>query len=146
MRSLARTAVAVLLALAGVQATAEAQTRAKPVQDRNRIDAEEIRVRPVTSLNDLIKSRRPHWLSTRGLATLRTRTTPDLLGGPALTVGVEPAIIVYVDNVRHGSHEVLRSMSTDDVDSLEYLDAMTATQRFGTGHEYGAILIRRRVR
>ncbi|MCR4339874.1 MAG: hypothetical protein NUW01_08320 [Gemmatimonadaceae bacterium] len=146
MRSLARTAVAVLLALAGVQATAEAQTRAKPVQDRNRIDAEEIRARPVTSLNDLIKSRRPHWLSTRGSATLRTRTAADPFGGPALNVGVEPAIIVYVDNVRHGSHEVLRSMSTDDVDSLEYLDAMTATQRFGTGHEYGAILIRRRVR
>lgn len=147
MNVFARTTVALLLALAGAQATADAQA-AKPrqVQDRNRISSEEIRSRPVTSLNDLIKSRRPHWLSTRGSATLQTRTQPDPFGGAPMTVGVQPAIMIYVDNVRHGSHEVLRSMSTDEVDSMEYLDAATATQQFGTGHEHGAIVIRRRVR
>jgi hypothetical protein len=61
-----------------------------------------------------------------------------------MTVGVQPMIIVYVDDVPRGSHDVLRSMSTDDVESIERLDAASATQRFGTGHEHGAIVIRRR--
>lgn len=146
MNSLLRTAIALLLAVAGIQATAEAQSKPKPAQDRNRIETDEIRARPVSSLHDLIKSRRPNWLSVRGSATLRTRSAPDPYGGAPITVGVAPVIQVYVDNVRQGSVEILRSMSTDDVDSLEHLDAMTATQRFGTGHEHGAILVRRRVR
>jgi hypothetical protein len=144
MHPFIRTAVAVFLALAGLQATAEAQARPKP--DRNQLTSEEIRARPVGSVYDLIRSRRSNWLSTRGSATLRTRAAADPYGGAPVTVGVEPVIIVYVDNVRQGTHEILRSMSTEDVESIERLDSMTATQRFGTGHEHGAILIRRRVR
>lgn len=144
MHSFVRTAVAVFLTLAGLQATAEAQ--AHPKSDRNQLTSEEIRARPVSSVQDLIRSRRPNWLSTRGSATLRTRAAADPFGGAPITVGVEPVIIVYVDNMRQGTHEILRSMSTEDVESIERLDSMTATQRFGTGHEHGAILIRRRVR
>lgn len=144
MHSLARTAVALSLALAATQATAEAQAR--PRQDREQLTAEEIRARPVSSVHDLIRSRRPHWLATRGSATLRTRSAADPFGGGQVTLAVEPVIVVYVDNVRHGSHEILRSMSTDDVEWIERLDSINATQRFGTGHEHGAILIRRRAR
>ncbi|MEX1187391.1 MAG: hypothetical protein WEA80_12445 [Gemmatimonadaceae bacterium] len=144
MHSFTRTVVAVFLALAGLQATAEAQDSRK--SDRNQLTSEEIRARPVGSVYDLIRSRRSNWLSTRGSATLRTRAAADPLGGTPVTVGIEPVIIVYVDNVRQGTHEILRSMSTDDVESIERLDSMNATQRFGTGHEHGAILIRRRVR
>lgn len=143
MISWARTAVVILLGLAVVGATAEAQTRTRP--DRSRLSSEEIRARPVSSVNDLIKSLRPGWLSARGSATLRTGTAKDDFGNAAV-VGVQPVIVIYVDNMRHGAHDVLRSMSTEDVDSIERLDAMSATQRFGTGHEHGAIVIRRRVR
>lgn len=143
MSSFPRIAVALLLALAGAEATAEAQTRTRP--DRNRITSEEIRARPVSSVHDLIRSRRPSWLSARGSATFATRTAKDDFNKP-VTVGVQPVIVIYVDDMRHGSHDVLRSMSTEDVESIERLDAMTATQRFGTGHEHGAIVIRRRVR
>jgi hypothetical protein len=146
MHSFARTAVAVSLAVAGLQATAEAQAR--PKADRNRLTSEEIRARPVTTVHELIRSRRPSWLSVRGSATFETRTVQDPYSATRkpMTVGVEPSIIVYVDAVRHGSHEVLRSMSTEDVESIERLDAASATQRFGTGHEHGAIVIRRRTR
>ena len=59
---------------------------------------------------------------------------------------VEPEIAVYVDEVRNGNQEVLRSMSLHAVDSIEYLNASSATQRFGTNHVHGAILVRRKVR
>ena len=146
MHSLARTAVALLLGLAGLQATAEAQAR--PKADRNRLTSEEIRARPGATVHDLIRSKRPSWLSVRGSATFETRTVQDPYSASPkpMTVGAEPQIIVYVDDVRRGSQEVLRSMSTDDVESIERLDAASATQRFGTGHEHGAIVIRRRTR
>jgi len=63
-----------------------------------------------------------------------------------MTFGVEPAIVVYIDNVRNGTHEALKGIRTDDVESLEYLDSSTATQQFGTGHPHGAIFVRLRVR
>ena len=144
MHPFIRTAVAVSLALTGLQASAEAQDSRK--SDRNQLTSEEIRARPVGTVYDLIRSRRSHWLSTRGSATLRTRSAADPYGGPPVAVAVEPVIIVYVDNVRQGTHELLRSISTEDVESIERLDSMSATQRFGTGHEHGAILIRRRAR
>lgn len=146
MSSFPRTAVTLLLALAGVQATADAQSRTKPRQDRDRISAEELRARPGTTISDLIKSRRPHWLSVRGSATFETRSAIDPETGKPAMFGVMPVIVVYVDNARHRSHDILRTIFTDDVESLERLDAMAATQRFGTGHEHGAIVIRRRVR
>ena len=144
MHSYVRTTVAVLLALAGVQATAEGQ--AKPKADRNKLTSEEIRARPATTVYDLIRSRRPSWLSVRGSATFETRTVQDPFSASRkpMTVPAEPTIIVYVDNVRRGSQEVLRSISTDEVESMERLDAASATQRFGTGHEHGAIVITRR--
>lgn len=57
---------------------------------------------------------------------------------------MEAEIAVYFDDVKTGSQDVLRSLSTNAVESIEYLDAASATQRFGTNHEYRAILIRRR--
>ena len=145
MHPLARTVVAGLLALTGLQATAEAQAR--PKADRNKITSEEIRSRSAATVYDLIRSKRPNWLSVRGSATFETRTVRDPYGSSQpMTVGAPPEIIVYVDDVRRGSQEVLRSMSTEEVESIERLDASSATQRFGTGHEHVAILIRRRAR
>lgn len=146
MRSSVRNAVAVVLALAGLQATAEAQAR--PGTDRNRLTSEEIRARPTTTVYDLIRSKRPGWLSVRGSATFATRTVQDPFSASPkpMTVGVEPEIIVYVDDAKRGSHHVLRSMSTEEVESIERLDPPSATQRFGTGHEHGAIVIRMRAR
>ncbi|MBA3578763.1 MAG: hypothetical protein H0W42_02150 [Gemmatimonadaceae bacterium] len=144
MKIFSRTSLLLVLALAGVQATAGAQEKPKTLQDRNRIATEEVRAQPPGSVYQLIRARRGHWLTTRGLSTLQTRSTLD----PVLettTASLTPEIIVYVDNTRVGSQESLRSINTDEVDSLEYLNAQAATQRFGTGHGHGAILIRRRV-
>lgn len=144
MHSFARTAAAAFLFIAGAQASAEAQ--AGPKADRNRLTSDEIRARPVSTVHELIRSKRPSWLSVRGSATFRTQTVQDPFNATqkGVTVGVQPMIMVYVDGIRRGSQEVLRTMSTEDVEFIERLDAPSATQRFGTGHEHGAIVIRRR--
>ena len=144
MRSFVRGALALLLVLAGAQATAGAQDKPKSLHNRNKIEADEIRAQTPGSVHQLIQSRRPHWLATRGLGTMQTRATLDPVG-EATTASLSPEIIVYVDGSRVGSQSVLRSIQTDEVDSLEYLNAQDATTRYGTGHPYGAILIRRRV-
>lgn len=144
MHSLARTAVVAMLFLAGVQASADAQARRKG--DRDRLTSEDLRARPASTVLELIRAKRPSWLSVRGSGTFRTQTVQDPYSATpqGITVGVQPTIVVYVDGIRRGSQEVLRTMSTDDVESIERLDASSATQRFGTGHEHGAIMIQRR--
>lgn len=147
MKLFARTTVALLLALAGASVTAEAQDKKKkPAYDRNKLTAEEIRAAPATSTYQLIRSRRGNWLSVRGQASMQTVSGTDPYTGGSMKVGAPAEIVVYIDNVKYGSQESLRSLSTEDVDSIEYLNATSATQRFGTGHAYGAILIRRRGR
>lgn len=146
MHSFIRTAVAVVLAVAGLQATAEAQNKPKQSRDRNRVNVEELRAAPTTTAYEFVRARRAHWLSTRGQATLATRSMTDFTTGEAAVVGVAPEVAVYLDGAKHGSQDALRSMSTDEIDSMEYLDSSAATQRFGTGHVHGAIVIRRRVR
>ncbi len=145
MRSFGLTTVAVLLALAGVQATAEAQGGTKRARDRNVLTAEEISEASASTVYELVRSKRPRWLSVRGSSTLRTSAGIDNLGQPML-YPAEAEIAVYIDDVKHGSQESLRSMSTNTVETIQYLDAASATQRFGTNHEYGAILIRLRGR
>jgi len=143
MSSLTRTTIATLVALVGLQATADAQGATRRPRDRNVLTAEEISTASVSTVHELLRSKRPRWLSVRGSSTLRTVPGKDIMGKPT-TFPVEAEIAVYFDNVKTGSQDVLRSLSTNAVESIEYLDAASATQRFGTNHEYGAILIRRR--
>lgn len=146
MHVLARAAIAVSLTLAGAQATADAQSTSRRSSDRNTLTADEIEASTSATVYQLIQQKRPHWLSPRGTSTLRTRTGTDRMTGERYERPADPQIAVYVDEVRNGSQDVLRSMSSDTVDMMEYLNAASATQRFGTNHEYGAILVRRRIR
>ncbi len=143
MNSLTRTTIATLVALVSLQATAEAQSGTRRPRDRNVLTAEEISAASVSTVHELLRSKRPRWLSVRGSSTLRTVPGKDIMGQPTV-FQTEPEIAVYFDEVKAGSQEILRTMSTNAVESIEYLDAASATQRFGTNHEYGAILIRRR--
>lgn len=145
MNSLTRSTIVTLVALVSLQATAEAQSGTKRARDRNVLTAEEISEASASTVYELVRSKRPRWLSVRGSSTLRTAAGRDNLGQP-MTYPAEAEIAVYVDDVKYGSQETLRSMSTNTVETIQYLDAASATQRFGTNHEYGAILIRFRGR
>jgi hypothetical protein len=114
--------------------------------DRSRITAAQIEARPASNVHDLIKSLRPNWFSVRGSATMQSRDAIDPYSGRSMTIPVAPEIVVYVDGIKFGVDENLRSMPTIDIELIERLDALTATQRFGTNHEHGAIVITRKTR
>ncbi len=73
----------------------------------------------------LVQRLRPVWLQIRG--------------STSFTQGSDVA--VYLDGTKVGEREALRSIRTDDIQSIEFLDAGRAQLRFGVGHENGAILV-----
>lgn len=93
--------------------------------DRNNITAEELSSTTVTNLYDFISRARPMWLRVRG---------PTSLGGAG-------GIAVYLDDAMFGLVDELRSLQPANVDRIRYLDASAAQQRFGSDHQYGAILV-----
>lgn len=96
--------------------------------DPNLITRAEIDRESPSSAYDLIQNLRPIWLRERG----------------AVSFTEETDIIVYLDGSRLGGRSELRNIYTQNIESLEFLDTRRATNRFGTGHVNGAILIRTR--
>lgn len=109
-----------MLVLVGCATTSDGVTR-----DRNRITAEEIADAPAANAFDLVQRLRPSWLRVRGAGSIHT----------------ESPIRVYVDGMSYGNLSSLRQISISDVVQLERLGAADATQRFGTGHTSGVILV-----
>jgi hypothetical protein len=99
-------------------------TKSAPI-DRNRITSEEISASAVTNALELVRQLRPRWLSERGKNSFRTQNP----------------VILYVDENRVGTVARLAEFSLNDISELHYLDAIAATQRFGIGHQSGAILV-----
>ena len=76
---------------------------------------------------DLIAQLRREYLRSRGPSSLRSLA-------PVTAV-------IYVDDMRFGELESLRTISADQIRSIQYINAADATTRFGTDHFGGAILI-----
>ena len=91
------------------------------------LTAEELREVPVTTVYDAIRRLRPNWL--------RVRSAPTT-GSP-----VPERPVVYVDGVRAGTVGILRDMRREHAVRIEYLDPSDATNRYGTGHSGGALLV-----
>lgn len=101
------------------------QNQSSPPSDRNLLTQQEIDQSASMTAYDMIRALRPHWLSQRGVSSLRT-ANPTML---------------YVNETRVGSMERLRDYAPRDLREVRFLDASQATQRFGTGHRSGAIML-----
>jgi hypothetical protein len=53
-------------------------------------------------------------------------------------------VVVYVDQTRMGGPSTLAQIPITDVKEIQYLSATDATQRYGTGHGAGAIIVIRK--
>jgi len=95
------------------------QSRASSVLGRDEIDGS-----TATNAYELVYQLRPNWMRGRGPQNLR--------GNTALPV-------VYIAHVRQGSVDVLRGLATNTLLELRYVDATTATTRYGEGHSGGVI-------
>lgn len=106
-----------LLAVACASASQSGTAR----RNRNVITAEEIQTVDASTAMDLVRRLRPSWLQFRGAR----------VGYP----------VVYLDGGRLGELSMLAQIQTEGVAEIRYLSASDATQRFGTGHSAGVILV-----
>jgi hypothetical protein len=112
------------LVLAGAACGGRSAAPERPSHSRV-LTYEQIHTYNASNALDLIRALRPVWLQKRGQQSLN----------------FEGDIMVYLDNVRYGTVQVLRSIPTTGITRIEYFDASAATQRWGTGHSHGAIAI-----
>ena len=78
------------------------------------------------SLFEVVQSLRGRWLQTRGPQTL--------LGRPG-------EVQVLVDDMRMGGVDALRSLKTDNVVSISFVDPVAAGQRWGGKYAQGTIVV-----
>jgi hypothetical protein len=121
---MSRTMPALALAVA-VAATACATTgEHQPTGNPNMLTSEQIEQSTATNAHDLVQNLRPRWLQVRGMHGAPTGQTA-----------------VYLDGARFGEIDSLRRINTRSIGSMRFLNPTEATNRFGTGHGHGAILI-----
>lgn len=85
-------------------------------------------VKAATTTSDaylLIQKLRPNWLRQRGVSSINNPSPR----------------VVYMDNMRLGGLGSLRQIPVASIERIRFLDSREATQRFGTGHVNGVILI-----
>jgi hypothetical protein len=123
-RPVLATTLAMLLALSTACAGASGSARG-PRRDPNVITREELASRPFASLFEAVEMLHSNWLQTRGT---------DSINQPS-------QIWVYLDGTRLGGIESLRTLTPSSIMSVQRIDAVTATGRWGIGHGQGVILV-----
>lgn len=98
----------------------------------NRLTADEIAEGTALTAYEAVQYARPQWLRPR---SLRAGSTPAMGGSD------RAGPVVYLDGVRVGTVDELRRLRADVVAVIEYLSPSDATNRFGTNHDTGAILV-----
>lgn len=119
-----------LIVLFMVGCASSGETRDRERRDRNLITKEEIESVRASNMYDVIDRLRPRWLTAR--APMRSFTG-------------ETDILVFQDDVRLGTIEVLRRISPESILSVQYLDSSTASSTLSGisrgRHLAGAILL-----
>jgi len=105
-------------------------TAGSPRRSADLITAEELSSADSPNLHMAIQRLRPNWLRSRGQVSIQT---PEA-GMP----------VVYFDDTRLGGVQTLQQIVPSEVREVQRLGAAEATNRFGTGHAGGAIVVRRR--
>lgn len=116
-----------LLPLALILVSCTATQGSGPRRSARVLTADEIAEVAVLTAYQAVEQLRPQWLHTRASPTF---------GSPGAT---PPAL--YLDGVRLDDFRELERMRADVVERMEYLSPSDATNRYGTNHMGGAILI-----
>lgn len=133
MRPTARPVLACILIAAsacsssGVRGPAGDGDRGIVPRQPNLITAEELRQLPLLTALEAVQRLRPRWLRER-------------IGDPP-TARATMAVVVYVDGVLRGGITHLDFLRAEDIEEMEFLTALQATQRFGVQQASNAILV-----
>lgn len=122
--------VMVLLLFAGCSSTGSYKlSRSSEYNIITRAEIEKaMKQRPMQNVYEAIEFMRPRYLTPR---VQNTVSQGALRSDP----------IVYVNGTRLGTIEELRNIDLAQVGEIQYLKSYEATQRYGMGHEGGAILV-----
>ena len=124
-----------LLAALAVPAALQAQDTARPAAKtaaKLRRDPDLISQLEIAAAGDaqtafeIVKRLRPNWLNVRGPSSINLPT---------------PDVVIYVNGVRRGGPDTLKDLPITGLNEIRHLRGTEATQRFGLGHENGAILV-----
>jgi hypothetical protein len=119
-----RRSIAVLFVLAAGCAGNQARESA-PRGDRNTLTQQEMLDSHFQNAYDAVESLRGQWLQARGTDSFYTPSQ----------------VWVYIDNVKLGAVETLRSLAVNSIVSIRHLGANEATARWGVGHSAGVIQV-----
>lgn len=117
--------VGFLALAASVSSCASSGGTARGTSTRAVITAEEAAATNQTTAFDVVRVLRPSWLQKRGVQSVRV--TGD--------------VVVYVDGMHMGGPQALRQVHVNAIREIRHFDASSATQRWGTGHGFGAIAV-----
>ncbi|MEJ2186481.1 MAG: TonB-dependent receptor plug domain-containing protein [Gemmatimonadota bacterium] len=107
-----------------------ATTQAGRPANANVITQEEIQKTPgASTAYDVVRLLRPQFLYRRGVQSVRQPVDPSA------------GILVYVDGSRVGGVDELKSIPSDDVEEIRWVNARDATTMYGTDHGYGVIAV-----
>ena len=110
---------------------AATQQSSRPRTSRDVITAEELAAIDAQTALQAVQRLRPNFLQTRGGASM------SVTSGPV-------NVVVYVDQTRMGGPNSLSQIPVTEIREIRYLNATDATQRYGTGHGAGAIIVTRK--
>ena len=128
MRGWSRSAIALVMT---VTASCVSSGVAPPARgSADLITQEELEKTDVSNLHQAIQRLRPNWLHSRGQVSITNRSAGDP--------------VVYLEETRLGGLSTLGQLSVTEIREVRRLSAGEATNRFGTGHAGGAIVVTRR--
>ena len=122
IRQPARLACAALLLVLG--ACAAGSQRPSTAPNRSVLSFEEMQQAGYPDAFTTVQSLRPQWLLRRGQTSTRTQT-----------------IKVYLDGSLLGGPELLRQITTRSISTIQYLNGLQASERYGLDHDMGAIVV-----
>ena len=93
------------------------------------ITSEELNATGESNVYMAVQRLRPQWLRARPRGQTRL-------------AGAESGVVVYIDATRYGTLNSLQSLAISGIYEIRRYYASEATNRFGTGHVNGAIVIR----
>jgi hypothetical protein len=111
----------------GAGASQQASHRGSP----DRISQEELATIDVQNALQAVQRLRPSFLQNRGGAS------------SSITQGPQD-VVVYVDQTKMGGPSALSQIPITDVKEIQHLNGTDATQRYGTGHGSGVIIVIRK--
>lgn len=118
------------------EATPVSGTQPSVRRNTNTVTANEITESGAQNLYQAIQILRPQWLRARPRTSMGAASSMSGGGTSA------DQTVVYLDQNRYGALPSLQQLTPGGVVEVRFYDGAEATNRFGSGHTAGAIVVR----